>query len=37
MVMLHSRVSSTVVIKMKSVCSTWSHTRVCDWPCGTSV
>ncbi|KHG22537.1 hypothetical protein F383_29110 [Gossypium arboreum] len=30
MVMLHSCVSSGVVIKMKSVCSTRSHTRACD-------
>ncbi|KHG18221.1 hypothetical protein F383_22005 [Gossypium arboreum] len=28
--MLHGRVSPGVVIKMKSVCSTRSHTRACD-------
>ncbi|KHG15269.1 hypothetical protein F383_01029 [Gossypium arboreum] len=34
--MLHGHVSSNVEIKMKSVCSTRSHTRACDRPCGTS-
>ncbi|KHG05178.1 hypothetical protein F383_30958 [Gossypium arboreum] len=36
MVMLHSSVSPGVVIKMKSVCSTRSHTRASNWPYGTS-
>ncbi|KHG03933.1 Amiloride-sensitive cation channel 5 [Gossypium arboreum] len=36
MVMLHGCVSPGVEIELKSVCSTRSHTRACDWPCGTS-
>ncbi|KAA3480518.1 Zinc finger CCHC domain-containing 8 [Gossypium australe] len=31
--MLHSRVSPGVEIELKSVCSTWSHTWACGWPC----
>ncbi|KHG16848.1 hypothetical protein F383_21570 [Gossypium arboreum] len=34
--MLHGRVSLGVEINLKSVCSTRSHTRACDRPCGTS-
>ncbi|KHG16081.1 hypothetical protein F383_21034 [Gossypium arboreum] len=34
--MLHSRVSTGVEIELKSVCSTQSHIRACDWRCGTS-
>ncbi|KHG17830.1 hypothetical protein F383_21741 [Gossypium arboreum] len=30
MVMLHDRVSPGDEIELKSVCSTWSHTRACD-------
>ncbi|KHG12880.1 hypothetical protein F383_16857 [Gossypium arboreum] len=36
MVMLHHRVSHSVKIELKSICSTQSHTQACDWPCGTS-
>ncbi|KHG18225.1 Amiloride-sensitive cation channel 5 [Gossypium arboreum] len=35
-VKLHGRVSPSVDIKMKSVCSTRPHTRACDQPCDTS-
>ncbi|KHG21573.1 Aggrecan core [Gossypium arboreum] len=32
--MIHGRVSPSADIKRKSVCSTRSHTRACDQPCG---
>ncbi|KHG24152.1 hypothetical protein F383_09824 [Gossypium arboreum] len=33
--MLHGHVSLSIEIELNSVCSTWSHTLVCDWPYGT--
>ncbi|KHG03222.1 Cell adhesion molecule 3 [Gossypium arboreum] len=34
--MFHGRVSPSVEIELKLVCSTRSHIRACDWLCGTS-